>query len=672
MITFDGLSSGLDTESIVKGLLDIQQTQLDRTELKRQDVINRQTAFQTMEAQLVAFRSSASSLARSRNNIFEATSISVSDESALVASSTADAAPGVYQLTVDSFARAHQVASQGFAAATSEITHGTFTLQQGDRPPVEITIDDSNDTLQGLADAINLADSGVSAALIQDGDESTPFRLLLTSSETGEANAITVTNNLAATAGSAQQPAFDFGNPVQAATNAAVRLGSGPGALVIENDTNRLENVINGVTLDLLQEDPAKTITLRVQQDTEGAIEAVQGFVDSYNSLMTFINEQTSYNSTTETGGLLLGNRAVVRIQNEVQSQLQQVVPGISSSINRLSTIGIQFTDSGTVTFDSAELSRVMNGEVEGASASDVRRLFGMDGVSTNSGVEFLLGSSRTQQTNSPIEVDITQAAEQAFITSTNTLLASTILNSFNNQLSLELDGVVLDVTLGEGVYSQEDLASELQSVINAHPDARGRAVRVGLQDNGSGDNLLTILSETYGDSSEVRISGGSAMAALGLNGTETDKGEDVEGFFRVNGVVEQARGRGRLLSAENDNEFTSGLQLRVTLKPDQVVIGNDAEMTITRGAASLLDQLIGNMQNEENGLLKTINDSFTAEADGIQDSIDRMKEVFEQQEQDLLAEFVALESAMTELNSTGEFLTSQFAQLSSLRNNNK
>lgn len=668
-ITFDGLNSGIDTAAIVEGLLDIQQTQLDRTELKRQGILQQQAAFQSLEAQLVSFRSSASTLSKTRNNVFEAKTISVSDENAILATASSDAAPGVYQLTVDSFARAHQVASQGFASDTSEITQGTFTLQQGDRPPAEITIDGSNNTVQGLVDAINLAGTDVQAALIKDGSTTDPYRILLTSSETGEANAITLTNSLAADSGDAVKPTFDFGVPVQEATNAAVRLGSGAGAIVIENSTNELDDIIPGVSLEVLQQDEDKTITLKIGQDTGGAIEAVQNFVDSYNSLTTFINDQTRYSEGTGEAGLLLGNRSVIQIQNQLQSELQKVVPGLNTSVNRLSTVGIGFTDQGTLTFDSSKLKNVLEGEVEGASANDVKRLFALDGASTNQGIEFILGTSRTQETDSPIEVDISQAAEQASITSTNSLAGGTIVNSFNNELTLSLDGASLDVTLAEGFYSDEELAAQLESVINAHPDAAGRRVIVGVTDDGAGGNKLTITSGTYGESSKVQIESGSALVGLGLSGSESDEGVDVAGVFRINGKVEQATGRGRVLVGERDNEFTDDLQVRVTLTADQITSDSEGELSITRGTSSRLGRLIANMQNSESGILKTVNDRFEQQAEDILDSIEQQKEIFDTQEQELLAQFVALESALTELKSTENFLTQQFAQLSSVQN---
>lgn len=672
-ITIDGLNSGLDTETIVQGLLEIQQTQIDRLTLRKQEAQNKEGAFQLLEAQLVQFRSAASRLGRTQNNVFESRNVSVSDESALVASADAKAAPGIYQISVESLAQAHQVASQGFAEADSQITQGTFTIRQGSSPAVDITIDSTNDTLQGLADSINLAELGISASIVQDGSSSgSSTRLLLSSSKTGEDNAIVVTNNLAASSGGAAQPTFDFGNPVQAATNAEIRLGSGAGALVVETSENRVEDVINGVTLDLLEADAGKPITIRVSQDTDAAVGAVQDFVDSYNSLIGFIDTQTKFVPEGGDPGLLIGDRNLLDIEAEIQDALQTIVPGVKTNINRLSTVGVTIGDTGKLSLNTSRLTSALNGDVDGVVASDLRRLFALDGASTNPNIQFVLGSSRTQESTSAIEVDITQAAERAAITGANSLAASTVIDSSNNELTITIDNAELSVTLTEGTYTESELAEELESVINSHPDASGRTVSVGLQADGFGANSLTVTSNTYGGSSQVTVNSGTAFAALGLSGIENDQGIDVAGSFIVNGVAEEATGRGRLLVGSSDNENTADLQVRVTMTAAQVAVGTDGEVTVSRGFASRIDQLIGNMVDTETGVLKSIKEKFSAQADSVQESIDRQEALFEKQEQDLIAQFVALERALGELESTSSFLTQQFANLSSLKTGSK
>lgn len=669
MLTIDGLNSGLDTEKIIKGLLDIQQTRIDRLTLRKQSALNKQAAFRSLEAQIVQFRSAASRLGQIQNNVFEARTVDVSDETALIASASSDATNGIYQLSVKTLAQAHQLASQGFADSEARITQGTLTIRRGSGLATNITIDGTNDTMQGLADSINLSEIGISASIVQDGSASgASARLLLTSSKTGEANAIAITNSLASSGSGAVKPEFDIDNPVQAATNAEVQLGSGPGAITVETQENHVTDLISGVSLDLLQADADRTITIRVGQNSQQGVEAVEDFVDSYNVLMSFVDDQTRFVPDSGDAGLLLGDRSMIQIQSEIQSALQSVVPGVSSRASRLSSIGISVNDNGKLTLSTARLQRAIQGEVDGIQPRDLRRLFALDAASSNSNIQFVLGSSRTRESIDPIQIDITRAAERAAVTSANSVAASTVIDSSNNALVLTVDNAVLSVTLKEGTYSPAELAAELEAVINSHPDTLGRSVSIGLQDDGFGSNSLIITSNTYGGSSQVSIGSGTALADLGFSGLENDQGVDVAGSFLVNGTVEEATGRGRLLSGLSNNTNTADLQVRVTMTAAQVAIGTDAELRISRGVASRIDQLTGDFLNSETGVLKSISDKFTTDAGNIQNSIDRQTEIFDKQEQELIAQFVALEQALGELESTKSFLTQQFNSLSNLR----
>ncbi|MBX3437250.1 MAG: hypothetical protein KF861_07165, partial [Planctomycetaceae bacterium] len=181
MLTIDGLISGLDTESIVAGLLEIQQKQINLLESRKDQIAARQGAFQAIQGQLQSLRGIAGTLSRSLNSVFNSRQVNVSDESAVLATASGTASAGVYQIKVNSLATAHQVASQGFADADAAISHGTLTLQLGSASPITLTVDSSNDTLEGLATSINDSNTGISASIIQDGSGGgTPFRLLLT------------------------------------------------------------------------------------------------------------------------------------------------------------------------------------------------------------------------------------------------------------------------------------------------------------------------------------------------------------------------------------------------------------------------------------------------------------------------------------------------------------
>ncbi len=664
MITIDGLVSGIDTETIVNGLLEIQQQQLDRFTLRRSEIVAKQAVFKNLEASLVSLRTDASRLARVQNSPFSRKTVTISDESVIAASGSSAAIPGTYRLTVDNVARAHQLATQGFADADSEITQGTIELRVGSGELQTITVDDSNNTLQGLADSINATNSGLSASVIKDASAGgTPYRLLLTASDTGTENQISITSNLGASGGGAGQPVFDLDNPVQAATNAQVTLGSGAGAITVESTDNRIDDLIGGVTLDLLNDSGGSEITVSVVRDTATAVTAVEDFVNGFNATMDFIDGQSLFNAETNEGGPLLGNRAVIGIQQKLRSTLVSVVPGVNRSANRLSAIGITVSDNGKLVLNRTQLERVIAGNEEGVSTDDVRRLFSLDGESTNSGISFLLGSSRTRASTDPIQVDITQAAERASVSAGTALAESTVIDDTNRTLEIKVDGTTGTITLDQGTYTRQELANHVESLINGSASLPGRTVRVGLN-----SDALTITSETYGKTSDLLISGGTSLAALGFTAGTADVGRDVAGTFTVNGQTEVAKGSGQFLTGDPDNATTADLRLRVTLQPSQVTAGVEGELTVTRGLAATLDEVLGDLLQPGDGGLATIDDGFDQQLDSLQVALDRQQVLFDAQQESLISQFVALESSLSQLQTTSQFVSSQLASIPQLR----
>jgi flagellar hook-associated protein 2 len=314
---------------------------------------------------------------------------------------------------------------------------------------------------------------------------------------------------------------------------------------------------------------------------------------------------------------------------------------------------------------NSAKLDNALNGKIDGVTLDDVRRLFSLDGQSTNGNIDFILANRDTKETTTGYQVDITAAAERAEITATNSLAASTVVDNSNDTLTITIDGTLSgSLTLSAGTYTQQQLADHLEAVINANQELAGRSVSVTLD----GDRLK-IASALYGGSSEVTIGGGTALGTLGFTGSETNLGQDVAGKFIVDGVDEGATGTGRLLVGNEGNANTAGLQVGVSLTSSQVQAGSDATLTVTRGLASRLDLTLRSLLDPITGRVKTVNDGFTREVDEIQKTIDRQTELFELRQQNLIEQFVALESAIGELQSVGNSLAVQLSGLIALQN---
>jgi flagellar hook-associated protein 2 len=663
-ININGVVSGIDTDNIVSGLLEIQQQQLDRMALRKNGFQQRQAAFKTVESRLLSLRADAGALSRNTNNPLTRLSVKASDDEAISATASASAIPGVYQMTIDATAKAHQVASQGFADTDSEITQGTFEIRLGSGDPKSITIDSNNNNLSDLASAINSSGTGISATIVKDSaGGATPYRLLLSSSKTGASNQITVTNNLAADSGSAVKPVINFGTPVQAASDARVTLGSGAGAISVTSSTNQFKDAIGGVSFDLLQPTIGQTVSLTVAKDNTAAVAAVQSFVDSFNGVLNYISENSKYNEATQEGGLFLGNQSAAKIQQTLRTTVQNVVPGANPLANRLSTVGIKFNDSGTLVLDKAKLEDALSGNIEGVSADDVKRLFSFGGQSTNSGISFVLGSTRTQASTSGYQIDISQAAEQATITGT-AVAASTVITSANRSLELKLDGETATVQLNEGTYTAQQLADHLEQIINESESFPSREINVSLS-----GGALQLTSAKYGLTSDLEVKSGTAVSALGLTVGLKDNGRDVVGSFVVNGQTEAAVGRGRLLTGDPDNENTADLQVQITLSPSEVVAGAEGTLTVSRGLASSLDQVLGKLLDNEDGLLTSVDDGFDGQLKSLQTSIDRQTKLFDLQQQSIRKQFQALETAISQLNATSSYLGGQLANLPQISN---
>ena len=159
---------------------------------------------------------------------------------------------------------------------------------------------------------------------------------------------------------------------------------------------------------------------------------------------------------------------------------------------------------------------------------------------------------------------------------------------------------------LAEGTYSATELAEQVELAVNESSEFPGRRVLVGV-DGGK----LSIKSEGYGSASSLEVQSGTALTALGFAGGETGVGTDVEGQFIVDGEVEVATGKGRVLTGDLDNANTADLKVEVTLEASQVTAGVEAELTITRGVAAELDKTIGDLVASEKGLFSTLDLGF-------------------------------------------------------------
>ena len=261
---------------------------------------------------------------------------------------------------------------------------GSFDINVGgDSVTVNYT---STDTLATLAtkinDAITLAgggnavfDSGTAANVIADG---TGFRLEVAN---GNSQAIT----------------FDDTDGVIAG------LGMN-NDLILERTSNTVSDVFPGVTLTLFQAEEGTKITVEIEQDQAAVKEAVGGFVDAYNALRQFINEQTLTDPATGqksvTAGPLYGSTAISTIKQALASIVGSPVGGASEDFSVLAQIGINFVDNDTISdltlADTLEIDNAALDEALLNNPDDLKRLFAFDFTTSDPRVNLLSFTGKT------------------------------------------------------------------------------------------------------------------------------------------------------------------------------------------------------------------------------------------------------------------------------------
>jgi len=347
---------------------------------------SKKTLLQQQNSQLGALAGKLSSLQSAADNLKSPDSLSVlsatsSDPATVGVSTSSGSAAGVYDVVVSHRAKAQVTASTSTATADQIVTTGgTLSLLVGSQPPVNI-VAAGGMTLRQLAAAINDADAGVQAAVVQV----TPgnYRLVLTSAQTGTENGFTFTSTLGngITFGGANGTYGEAGdgNAVDA-QDAAVTVNN----VQATSSTNTLTDVVPGVTLTLNAEDENKTVRITVSHDASGLRNQVNGFVKAYNDLVGWVNDQRSFATEGKTS---VAREAVVR---GLQGDLRAAILGEhgGGTLTRLAAVGIGFDRNGLMTVDGTAFENAVKGDPEAvqelfAGASDGTTDGAFDNLST-------------------------------------------------------------------------------------------------------------------------------------------------------------------------------------------------------------------------------------------------------------------------------------------------
>ncbi|OOX96703.1 flagellar capping protein [Campylobacter coli] len=396
-----GFGSGVLTQETIDKLKEAeQQARVNPYTTKIEENTAKQTDLAEIITKLSTFQSAVSSLGDATAFAARKVVASITDNPPASLTATSGVALQSMNINVTQLAQKDVYQSKGLANDTGIInanlessTNLTF-FSNGKEYTVTI---DKNTTYSDLVDKINSATGGeIVAKMVNTGEKDTPYRLTLTSKETGEDSAISFypgakdsngkyvvdSNatevfkslgwNLDETALNAEgfDPATskkgvgiidDAENPlhIQQAQNATFTMDG----IKMTRSSNTITDIGVGITLTL---NKTGEINFDIQQDSESITQAMQEMVDAYNDLVVNLNAATDYNSETGTKGTLQGVTEVNSIRSSIVSILfqSQSVDGTVEDANgnkvsskvmlSLQDYGLSMTESGTLNFDSS------------------------------------------------------------------------------------------------------------------------------------------------------------------------------------------------------------------------------------------------------------------------------------------------------------------------------
>ena len=350
LITSTGIGSGLNIGAIVSELTTAEGAGQQAQITNQTTTINSQlSAFSTFSTSLSTLQAALATL--EDPTALAGFSATVADKTIASASTDSTAVAGTYALTVQNLATSTSLSSGPYATAATSVGTGTLNIAVGNQS-ASITIDSSNNTLSGIAAAINSAthNPGVSASVITT---SLGARLEISGTQTGAANAVTLTETDGGTGLSGLTYSATGTTNGLTQTQAATDANFTINGYAATSASNTVTSAISGVTLGLIA--PTATgasTTIAIAPDTSAAQTSIATFVTAVNGVLSAIQTLGGYDATTQTAGALNGNATLEAFQNQLENVLDTVKSGGSSGIGSLANLGIT-TDAQTGQLDS-------------------------------------------------------------------------------------------------------------------------------------------------------------------------------------------------------------------------------------------------------------------------------------------------------------------------------
>lgn len=359
-ISSPGIGSGLDINSLVSQLVAAEgSATANRLNIREAEYLADVSAYGSLKSALSIFQSAVQELQDVTD--FQVRSVTSSDSDVFTATADETADVSQYGIEVVQLAQANKLITTGGFASTDVVGGGTLTFTQG-TDSFSVVVG-ATDTLTDIRDAINSAtdNSGLKAAIINvdDGLGGTEQKLVFTADETGLDNAITITAvdddlNNADALGLSRLVNANLAEPA-AALDGKIKVDE----QLISSSNNTFTSVIDGITINAVAVGAGEKLT--VAEDKAVVELKIEQFITNYNGLVDTFNALGSYDSTTDTAGILLGDSVLRGAQQSIRQEISSSVSGLTGSFSTLAELGITTDDTGKLSINSTKLNEALD-----------------------------------------------------------------------------------------------------------------------------------------------------------------------------------------------------------------------------------------------------------------------------------------------------------------------
>ncbi|ANT66404.1 lateral flagellar capping protein LafB [Aeromonas hydrophila] len=346
----------IDPAATAMQLVAIERKNMDALLKKQMDGIKgQQSAISTLNTKLSTFQTMLKDLNKASN--LQAQKATMSQDGVMTVTSNGKASSGQYNFFVEQLAQSHQVGLSLDSETAPLPADGVFSLTvKGKTIDIDLATLSAGSTVKDLVSKINDAkdNPGVKATLVRTDGK---VNMVLTSKDSGLENAISV--NYSGDATNSLGAAISGKTDITKAQDARLRMG-GDNPLTITSASNKIENVVDGLTLQLTkaQKSGDAPLLVNIEQDKEAVTGSLKKFVESYNELVDELAKMTS--SDPKAPGALSSDSGVRSLKSVLSNSVRDLPNGLS-----LSSLGIKTDKAGKLSFSETDFNKALDKDPE-------------------------------------------------------------------------------------------------------------------------------------------------------------------------------------------------------------------------------------------------------------------------------------------------------------------